>query len=70
MAKKDEITALHQLDLALTHLGIAVENLKKAADIDDQVTARQEMEELRDRAYNIEKDTRNLREDLDTKRSR
>ena len=70
MSKTSELSALHQLELALTHSELALEQLKISADIDDFPTARHEMEDLRDRCEKIKNDLRKLKDELDRKRSR
>lgn len=69
--KTYEKKALHQIELALTHATLAVEELRKAgASCDDFPTARHEIEEMADKAENIKKDLENLRSELDLKKNR
>lgn len=70
MAKKDEIMAEHQLELALTHLQLAKEALNKASDIDDFPTARHEMSDLNTRCGKVLKDIEEIKSDLRVRKSK
>lgn len=69
--KSYETQAIHQLELTHTHLIMAIEALEKAsASVDDFPTARHELSDLANQGKSLLSKLKDLKGDLDNKKTK